>query len=196
MTQTQISVSSSTEPVAINEDDRVHFSIAQMQSTRFAEVKAAFPACQNILSLLQHLHSNCADPTQATYNTLQWLAGVIQDEKPVSTHLVFSDGQATGKSIFTDNVLTPVFGNKVRYSSIGKINLYRPRLHIIDEALGARPRQKMLNAVAELEPAKGYSLPRQAILFHTNQIIEYEPANRRFRMARCSTPLDDGLITQ
>lgn len=191
MTQTQISISSSTEPVAINEDDRVHFSIAQMQSTRFAEVKAAFPACQNILSLLQHLHSDCADPEAATICTLEWIAGALR-AAPIQTHIAFCDGQGTGKTLFTQMILKPIFGNKTRLDINGA---YLPYLQFIDELQGDFYKQ-MEEKILATPNTKFYDGKASALIFQTNLHIPPCPSNRIVRIARCKTPLPYDLFSE
>ncbi|ULJ67888.1 hypothetical protein [Wielerella bovis] len=151
------------------------------------QVKTEFPQCHQIIGLLEHLHSDCAAPEQATYKTLEWLAGVIQNNAPIHTHLAFSDGQATGKSLFSKTILNNIFWRQCCSVKMNELEnrLIIQRLNFF-EIQSIKPIQEMYGAI-------GYADPKKAFIFTTNQYIKPQSSNRSFRIARCSMPLDDTL---
>lgn len=197
MTQTtEIKVSSSTEPFALTNEDKqpawvtFYNEFAAMQAKiSIDELKQNYPACQNILSLLHHLHSDCTAPEQAAVKTLQWLAGVIQNNTPIHTHLAFSDGQGTGKSLFISNILKPIFCVDYKYPEDTD---FKERLNLI-EIKESNPWINIATAMSDLKIAKGSNAFRNTIIFSTNQYLEKEPANRRVRIARCKTKISTEL---
>lgn len=199
MTQnTEIQVSSPAEPFALTSADKQplwaifqkEFDMAK-ENNQLAELKKNFPACQQILSLFLHLHSDCANPELAAYKTLQWLAAVAQYDAVPHTYLAFSDGEGTGKTLLCKNILQPVFGNKSRFIKANDLKdkkLASKKLNFVS-IRGIRPHQEMKNA------HKYLSLPRKnkTMIFFTNQFILPNPENRRVRIARCSTQLHCAL---
>lgn len=195
-----IQVSSPAEPFALTIADKLPaWAIFQKQindkkNYHINELKQNFPACQQILSLFLHLHSDCTYPDLAAYKTLEWLADVIQDNDVVYTHIAFSDGPATGKSFLCTEILKPIFGKKADF-----LKIKEPEFEILPlelnffEIQSNNPHQEMFNIYEMLSIAKGFDYPSEAIIFITNQFIKPEPSNRLFRIARCSTPLNDSL---
>lgn len=197
MTQnTEIKISSSTQPFALTEADKQPSWVIFKQefddkkTIHIDELKQIFPACQQILSLLLHLHSDCANPDTATYKTLNWLANIIQNNRPIHTHLCFANGAGTGKSLFINDILKPVFG-QLANEMPAESEKFNARLNIVN--ISNNCAKTMLDAQRKLTFAKMSDKPRNALLFCTNQLIQPDPANRRFRIARCSTRLDDAL---
>lgn len=197
MTQTtEIKVSSSTEPFALTNEDKqpawvtFYNEFAAMQAKiSIDELKQNYPACQNILSLLHHLHSDCANPEQATVKTLEWLAGAIR--KPtIETHLAFCDGQGTGKSLLTQHILKPIFGNKTRQNILNSEHV--PILQYIE--LHGDFYKKMETQILSLPDTKFYVGKACALIFETNGHIPPMPSNRIVRIARCKTLLPTDLF--
>lgn len=197
MTQIHIvEVSSSAEPCHVFPQGKFTVKtdeIAQSVS-QFAQVQEEYPACEHILSLLLHLHSDCANPELAAYKTLQWLANVIQyDEIAIYTCIAFSDGAGTGKTLFLKEIVEPVFGGCGAFSttnpkvshSIHKMNFF--------EIQSNNPHQEMLSAYSDITDEEIFDYPEKAVIFLTNQFIKPNPANRCFFIARCSTRLNDTL---
>lgn len=159
MTQTaEIKVSSSTEPFALTKEDKqpawVIFqkaSDAAKENSQFAQIQAQYPACEHILNLVLHLHSDCANPELAAYKTLQWLAACAQYDTTPHTYLAFSDGAATGKTLLCTNILQPVFGNKSRFVNTDELNdkSASKKLNFVSIP-GIKPYQEMDNAHAKL----------------------------------------------
>lgn len=192
MTQTTekqvIQISSPAEPCNIFPQGKFRVKtdeIAQPVS-QFAEIQAEYPACEHILDLVLHLHSDCANPELAAYKTLQWLAAVAQYDAAPHTYLAFSDGAATGKTLLCTNILQPVFGNKSRFVNTDELNdkSASKKLNFVSIP-GIKPYQEMDNAHAKLSSFRN----NKTMIFFTNQFISPNPANRRVRIARCSTQL-------
>lgn len=172
----------------------------QPKMSMIEQLKQKFPKCCNILSLVQHLHSDCADPENAAYATLEWLSEMLKSNNRVHTHMVFSDGQNTGKGLFCETILMPIFGEKAKFGDSPELEntnhskFCQPnfRLHLA-EITNSNPFSFMTAKIQALNNAKGYNKPVQGVIFLTNQFIGRNPANRTFRIARCRTPISEGL---
>lgn len=74
------------------------------------QVKAEFPQCHQIISLLEHLHHDCTRPEEAAYHTLRWLSACIRQTHKNQTAIVLQGIAGSGKSTLINQIIQPIFG--------------------------------------------------------------------------------------